>query len=163
MHKRLGLFLSRLACPLDRFFTNPYHIAGPILARIVVNGTTVYWASLVLYKRDALVSSGARYAGVTSYVHEDLLAVALGLISALQLISLWRHREWTAFDNFGYALLSLCWGYAYFSNITNPGPLQTTSASTTAALALLALYAFLDGRPLRLHEEEQEHADPAGR
>jgi len=140
-------------CPLDHFFTNPYHLAGSVLARLVINGVTLTWAAIILFTKDALVRSGSRYAFVTEYIAEDSIAATLAVICLLHLLLMWRHCRPNPMINFGYALLTFAWGFAFFSIVGRPGPVQATSATCTLWVALIALYAFLDAKPVRVAGE----------
>lgn len=134
-------------CPLNRFYHNPYHFAGSVLAKLIVNGATFLWASIVLWKDNALVESGSRYAFITESINEDYLAMLFGLVAIVQTVCLWSHKEPTLLRNVGYAVLSLAWGFVFFTIAFRAGPIQPTSFACSGMVALVALYAFLDGKP----------------
>lgn len=134
-------------CPLHRFFANPHHVAGSVMAKLTVNIATILWSTVLLSKRDSLIASGSRYAFITEYLDENYIAAFFGLIAVAQTACLWTHREPTMLRNVGYAVLSFSWGFIFFVIAFREGPIQATSFATSGTIALVALYAFLDGKP----------------
>ena len=67
-----------LRCPLMRLFRNPHHLSGVVFAMLMTNAATLIWAGIVLAKTNTLLDSGSRYAFVTAYIHENVLAALIG-------------------------------------------------------------------------------------
>lgn len=134
-----------LRCPLMRLFRNPWHLSGTVFAMLMTNSATLIWSSIVLWKTDALIASGSRYSFVVGYINENLLAAIVGTIALLNIVCLVRHERPSWLRNFGYGVLSLCWGFVFFSNVVGEGPIFATATATSGPMAFAALYAFLDG------------------
>jgi hypothetical protein len=136
---------SLLRCPLMQVFRNPHHLSGVVFAMLQVNAATLIWASIVLAKQDTLRNSGSRYAFVTDYIHENLLAALVGTIALVNLGCLVRHEKPTWLRNFGYGVLCLCWTFVFAWNLIGDGPIYATATALSGPMAFAALYAFLDG------------------
>lgn len=135
-----------LLCPFARFFQNPHHLSGVVFSRILTNMATLTWSGIILCNEDTLVRSGSRYAFVTHYVNENLLAAFFGTMAAAQLVALWTHRSHGMICVFGYALMTLGWWFVFWYNIVEPGPVYPSATSLSATVAFASLYAFLDGK-----------------
>lgn len=141
----MKVIAALLRCPMMRVFRNPYHLSGVVFSMLMTNSATLIWAGIVLWNRDTLQTSGSRYAFVTQYIHENVLASIVGSIAVLNLICLVRHEKPTWLRNFGYGVLSLCWGFVFWWNVIGEGPIFATATALSGPVAFASLYAFLDG------------------
>ena len=135
-----------LRCPLMRVFRNPYHLSGVVFAMLMTDSATLIWSGIVLAKADALMASGSRYAFVTGYLNEDLVAVIVGGIAIGNIVCLARHERPTWLRNVGYGVLSLCWGFVFWWSVFGEGPIFATATALSGPMAFASLYAFLDGQ-----------------
>ena len=129
-------------------FSNPHYLAGSVLARLAVNFATLIWSIVVLSTRDVLISAPTAYAWVTGYVHEDLLASALGALALTQLIWLaahWPPIRWHGAPvcSLGYGTMAAAWAFALGTIIFGSRPIQPTSTACVSVVVMLALFAFV--------------------
>jgi hypothetical protein len=128
-----------------RLFQNPYHLSGVVFAMLMTNAATLIWSGIVLSKTNTLMASGSRYAFVTTYINEDLLASIVGAIAILNIVCLVRHEKPSWLRNIGYGVLSLCWGFVFWWQVFGDGPIYATATALSGPMAFASLYAFLDG------------------
>lgn len=137
--------IKRPFCPMMRFFRNPFHLSGVVFSSFLTNAVTICWATIVLSSHDTLSRSGSRYAWITAYIHENVLAAVLLTIATVQMFALWSHRKPSVLRPFGYAILSAWWTFVFFWNVVEPGPVYSTATSLSLGIAFSAFYSFLDG------------------
>ena len=137
--------LKRPFCPMMRLFLNPHHLSGVIFASFLTNSVTIFWSLIVLSKSDTLSNSGSRYAWVTEYIHENVLASILLMVASASMYGLWTHRRPSALTNVYAGILSAWWTFVFVWNFISPGPIYSTATSLSAGIAFAAFYAFLDG------------------
>lgn len=123
-------------------FKNRYQFSGVIMAKLAVNIASFIWATIVLFKPDALISFKG-YSGLTYYVHEDVVAGLLILISSLQFYRLVTCAKPISVGISGYAILTLFWMYVWWNILIQPGPIWPASLATVSTLVCLSIYAFV--------------------
>lgn len=124
-------------------FCHPYYRAPVVLARGSVNLATLLWSIFLLFKKDALVSSGAPYAWITNYVNEDVLAACFGVVALSQMLWLLLCLPPLRFGSIGYGILAFSWLTVWLSNLLGPHILHPTAASCVPVIAGLAFYGFI--------------------
>lgn len=128
---------------LDHILRNPYYRTGAVLAKQATNGSTLFWAMLVLIYDNAIGRTG--YSEVVAYVHEDAIAAFLGVISLAQLV--WLAAKWkpVIWGSFGYAV-QCGWWFLVCALVAQQHPPHVTALTGTSLMATLAAFAFVSGK-----------------
>lgn len=123
---------------------NPYQYSGQIITKLAVNGATAIWAFVVLIKSDALTTWPGSFI-LSGVVHENALAVALLILSAIATVRLFYKRSPIPLGACAYGLFLLLWLYtlatllvAVHLGITALRPGQLAGVVVVTALSAFA-------------------------
>lgn len=122
---------------------SPWYSPQVVLARQIVNSTTIIWSAIVLLHDDSLVTAHAPYSWITEYVNENLVAGAFGLLGVTQFIWLWCRLRPRKMGGSGYGVLALFWGFVAFSIYFSSAIIFPTAGSLVPVIYALSLYAFI--------------------
>lgn len=125
-----------------KIFDNPYHYSAVIASRIAVSIATFIWSLIVLIKINAL-GTFVTYAIILQYIHEDVVAAFLMIISVGNIYRLVRQCRPVFIGISSYAILTLFWMYVWWGIVINPGPIWPASFSSVSVIVILSLYAFI--------------------
>lgn len=128
---------------LDHILNHPHYPTGNVLAKQATNAASILWSVLVLANENALHRTA--YVEVTKYVHENVIASALLILSVIQFA--WLSFRWPPipFGFLGYGL-QFGWWLGICALICQQSPVQPTALTGTALIATLAAFAFTSGR-----------------
>lgn len=138
----------------EHLFDNPYHYSGQVLAKLCVNFATLIWASVVLWKKDALIKWGEPDWMASLNVPEDTVAWVLVILIIFALLRLFMRSPPKAIGACAYGVFLLIWLYTWGTLIiaihagestVRPGQLAGVSVIT-----FLAMFAFI-ANPKKRH------------
>ncbi len=119
-------------------FTNPHFRAVNVFSKLVTNGACIVWAIVIVLSQDAL--SRTSYRWIANYVHEDLLAASVMLLSIAQVVGLLMRLAPRRFGNFGYGVMMTWWLFVWYSVLIYE-PTPPTALAGVSAIVACAVFA----------------------